>query len=336
MLVSIIGFCSSATAAPYETYKNFYYVIFTAENGKQEVRIIGSSAPKNLTIPETISGFPVTEIADNAFAIDIEWFNYDAPDYEERIVHTVSFPKTLKRIGDGAFINNSLQNVTLPVGLEEIGTEAFMGNSISSLTVPDSVTTIGSSIVGALYSDLNVDVTLPAHLQSNQDHQYENLYYAITEYNGKQEIKITGFDENAGAESFNIPSAINGIPVTEIAPFAFTTKHSIIPATNTAMNKEPFSVTLPNTIRVIGPYAFASVNYDKNKPLQLPASLEVIGNNAFSFSENIFGGKTLVLPNNLKKSVRKHSAGIKLPASRSRTLLRTLAKKPFTQTTYPK
>ena len=143
MLVSIIGFCSSATAAPYETYKNFYYVIFTAENGKQEVRIIGSSAPKNLTIPETISGYPVTEIADNAFAIDIEWFNYDAPDYEERIVHTVSFPKTLKRIGDGAFINNSLQNVTLPVGLEEIGTEAFMGNSISSLTVPDSVTTIG-------------------------------------------------------------------------------------------------------------------------------------------------------------------------------------------------
>lgn len=191
LLVSIFGFSSITSAATYQTYKNLQYEIFTADNGKQEVRILGSSTPKNLIIPETIAGYPVTEIADNAFAIDIEWFNFDAPDYEEKIVHTVSFPNTLKRIGNGAFMYNSLQNVTLPVGLEEIGTEAFMGNSISSLTVPDSVTAIGASIVGTLYDQRNVEVLLPDHLQSNHDHQYENLYYAISEYNGQQEIKIT-------------------------------------------------------------------------------------------------------------------------------------------------
>lgn len=56
---------------------------------------------------------------------------------------SLSLPKSLKYIGDGAFANNSITSLTLPSNLKYIGNNSFENNSITSLTIPNSVEYLG-------------------------------------------------------------------------------------------------------------------------------------------------------------------------------------------------
>ena len=66
-----------------------------------------------LVIPETLDGYPVTEIADSVFSGNTK-------------LTSVHIPSGVKKIGWFAFSGcTSLKNVTLPKSLEEIGYDAF-------------------------------------------------------------------------------------------------------------------------------------------------------------------------------------------------------------------
>lgn len=56
---------------------------------------------------------------------------------------SLSLPKSLKYIGDGAFANNSITSLTLPSSLKYIGNNSFENNSITSLNIPNSVEYLG-------------------------------------------------------------------------------------------------------------------------------------------------------------------------------------------------
>lgn len=57
---------------------------------------------------------------------------------------SLSLPKSLKYIGDGAFANNSITTLTLPSNLKYIGNNSFENNSITtSLNIPNSVEYLG-------------------------------------------------------------------------------------------------------------------------------------------------------------------------------------------------
>ena len=62
----------------------------------------------------------------------------------ERVKHVV-FPKSVKKILEGAFMNTYLQGIVFPPHLEEIGMAAFKGCSKlrSGIVIPNSVKTIG-------------------------------------------------------------------------------------------------------------------------------------------------------------------------------------------------
>ena len=91
-----------------------------------------------LTIPGTIQGKPVREIAQDAFAGDT--CSQDNP----RITSIV-IPEEVTSIGRGAFSNLfSLTSVSLPEGLREIGAFAFFGcRELKNISIPGSVSTIG-------------------------------------------------------------------------------------------------------------------------------------------------------------------------------------------------
>ena len=83
---------------------------------------------KNIAIPETIGGLPVTIIGNKAFY--------------RRDIFSVAIPETVVTIEPLAFAENQLQSVDIS-GCVSIGYEAFAGNQLNSLTLSAQLSSIG-------------------------------------------------------------------------------------------------------------------------------------------------------------------------------------------------
>ncbi len=99
----------------------------------------GSTPAENtkLTIPETMYGLPVVAITDGAFgAVD---------DDGQLNLASVTFPVSLKKIGNYAFNNTQIATITFNDGLESIGAGAFAwyAGAQEEITIPASVKAIG-------------------------------------------------------------------------------------------------------------------------------------------------------------------------------------------------
>ncbi len=89
----------------------------------------------------TIGGqqYAVTEIAESAF--------------RKSKAQYVTFPSTLKKIGNGAFMFSNLKSIILPDGIEELGKAVFMrvrskgfgGEPVDEIYLPESLKVIGST-----------------------------------------------------------------------------------------------------------------------------------------------------------------------------------------------
>ena len=87
-----------------------------------------------ITVPQTLGGYPVTEIGDGAFT-------------ECEYLTAVNVPNGVMRIGKDAFSDcTTLSHVTLPDGLTSIDGDAFDGcESLLSIDIPGTVTWIGDN-----------------------------------------------------------------------------------------------------------------------------------------------------------------------------------------------
>ena len=107
---------------------------------------------KEICIPETMDGKPVTGIGENAFL-------------NCTLLEKIELPSTITRIGDGAFERcTSLEEITIRDGVEEIGARAFSGcRHLKALLLPDSVHTIGQR---AFYQCVDLDeLKLPSYME---------------------------------------------------------------------------------------------------------------------------------------------------------------------------
>ena len=79
-----------------------------------------SLCPKDIEIPNTIGGLPVTTIGDSAFS--------------GKQLAGVFIPDSVKTIGNLAFYDNRITSMTVPSGVESIGTQAF-GAQSATMTI---------------------------------------------------------------------------------------------------------------------------------------------------------------------------------------------------------
>ncbi len=108
-----------------------------------------------LSVPDSIDGYDVVEIADHAFSEMSEMKSIVLPEKLKIIgsyafggcssLKTVEIGTCLEKIGDHAFSDcTHLVSVNIPDSLAEIGPSAFEGCSkLSSLTIPDRCRNIG-------------------------------------------------------------------------------------------------------------------------------------------------------------------------------------------------
>ncbi|MGN0581932.1 MAG: leucine-rich repeat protein [Oscillospiraceae bacterium] len=191
-----------------DEWEDYYDYVITAEN---DVLILGAknNSSRNIVIPESIEGRPVTAISAEAF--------YNTP------VTSVEFPETLKRIGINAFSNCSISSLNLPESIEIIRKNSFEGNDVlKKLTIPGNTAYIES---GAFSNCTALEkITLDSGLTEINGNVFENCtsLKSVT-----VPETVTSIDDNAfsGCENLN---TIYGKPETYAEEYAFINNYEFI------------------------------------------------------------------------------------------------------------
>ena len=256
------------------------------------ITIIGYAGPGGaVTIPDTITGLPVTSIADFAF-------------YARTSLTSVTIPNSVTNIGFEAFYDcTSLTSVTIPHSVTSIGGWAFQYcTNLGAITV-DVLNSVYSSVAGVLFD--RSQTTLIAYPGGKAGD------YTIP--NSITNIGVGAFGGCTSLTSVTIPISIANIG--DSAFYSCTSLTSVtIPNSVTNIGNSAFysctgltSVTVGNGVTSIGDYAFAScyglaratigssvakIGYgtfsDSGlKSVTLPKSVRMIGDAAFEYCSNL-------------------------------------------------
>lgn len=217
---------------------------------------MGSATDKDIIIASIYDGYPVTRIADRAFAVT-------KGDYE---LTSVYFPEGVTHIGEYAFEKRyGIETIYIPSSLIYVGKEVF--NSPDNLFISDMSAwckmTWNKLIAGSPPSIWLIDTNLYLNNQ------------LVTELIIPDDVTAIPEDRFRGSTitSVHIPAH-----VTEIGPSAFGGCDEMITA------------TVPKTVTSIGDYAFGG---DSLQDLVLAPSVELLPVVAFSSVKRLALGKSI-------------------------------------------
>ena len=142
-----------------------------------------------------------------------------------------------------------ITKVELPNGLTRIGKSAFLQTAITNVTIPDTVTSIGKN---AFWGCDNIETTIPASV----------MELGETAFFGNFKVSIDEKNPNYMADK---NSVIYSRDLTKLIQ---------------APKKYSGTLTIPDSVTEIGPYAFYSCT-DLTGLLQIPNQVIVIGTQAF-------------------------------------------------------
>ena len=246
---------------------------------------------KDMVIPATVYGTPVTGIGERAF-------------YGEQLT-SVSLPDSITYIGIRAFQYNQLTQLDLPAGLITIDATAFAHNALTVVTIPASVTKIG---VTAFYATDTVAVLVDGvPTKVSFEPNSEGVGLIITgclaecpanlaipaSLNG---VNVVSIDDAAfmseALQSVSIATGVQNIGIAAFYDNSLTTLN--LPAglvtiqANAFQNNALTSVSFPNTLTTIGHSAFDS-NALTN--VSIPDSVTII--EATAFYDNALNAVTI-------------------------------------------
>ena len=217
------------------------------------VRRIGEEAFADNTLKRVVLEEGVVEICNSAFAkISKSGASFKKPSS----FRALSFPESLRRIGDGAFwCNVNLSAVTFNDGLEEIGEEAFAGCSLDTVVLPGSVSGV---LRGAFGSNGLRRLNLAEGLRRIGARAFQNNSIEEVELPSTVlEIGEYAFDHNEELRRLVIAEGLEEIP-----SYAFS-----YVGCQTSWTEGQTEVVLPSSLRRIAPWAFDHSNL---KYVELP------------------------------------------------------------------
>jgi len=225
------------------------------ENNKLTITGSGKMTDYNETNPSPWEhiGFESVEIGEGVESIGNYAFYYSYP-------RALSFPSTLKTIGDYAFYSSSsLQSISFPSSLTSIGSFAFFGCSglMVDLTIPKKVYSIGAgAFCGGNFLSFSVN-------SQNSGYVAENG--ALMD---KKKTTIFAYAQRYSGSSYTIPSS-----VTLINDYAFSG----------SVNLQ--EVTIPDTVSSIRDHAFNHMPWVET--VKIGKGVLSIGEGAFSECQSL-------------------------------------------------
>ena len=257
------GVCTMC-GKPDESYATEGLVFTLSDDGTYYSVTDYTGTVKDVYIPATYKGLPVTSIGDWAFS----WCGS---------LTSIIIPDGVTSIGDRAFENcRNLTSITIPDSVTSIGVHTFSGcSSLTSITIPNSVTSIGGSAFFGCSSLKSI--TLPfvgGSIKSATDtYQYPFGYiFGTSSYAGGTDVKQYYRPSPTGttSETYYIPSSLKEVTITggNILYGAFYNCRRLT------------SITIPDGVTSIGTYAF--YNCWSLTSIEIPDSVTSIGSFAFS------------------------------------------------------
>ncbi len=265
---------------------------YTIENGQATLKwyrdMYSEDGNQDVVIPDTLGGYPVTVIDDDAFN---PLFRFEGDTFlePETMITSVVIPETVTKIGDSAFKScTELKSVSLPDGLTQIDDMAFAYcTSLKEITIPEN-TKLGKDVFKNVkgltiygYPDSDACAYAQSHgikFVSIAPVDYSKIYdYTIND----GEVTITKYISTE--KDAVIPDVIGGYPVTKIGDSAFESC------------TELKSVSLPDGLTQIGDRAF--YNCTSLTEVNIPDTVTEIGDSAFDCCDSL---NRITIPENTK------------------------------------
>ena len=274
-----------------ETGQTLYYKIIYGTD--HEVRLTypgslndpyqGFEEPQGeIILPETVvyegQTYAVTEIDRNTFRGCAN------------LTGTLIIPNTVKTIGSLAFwYCTGFTQLVLPDAMESIGHDAFSDCSgLTDVTFPSALQVIESHA----FSDCSglVSLTLPSSLQTIENRAFWNC----TGLTGT--LYIPASVDSIGPCVFSYCNDLDAIIVDPDNPKYYSENNALITKNDKTILTACKNTVIPDDIRGIGSYAFASMSTLTEVP-ELPLTLKIIDDHAF-YACPFIGN--LVLPDSLE------------------------------------
>lgn len=234
-------------------------------------------------------------------------------------LHNINFAEGAKEIGYAMFMNcGRIYNISIPASVEVIGSKAFQQCSqLRTITVAEGNQHFIAKDNVLFTKDMKNLLVFPAQNIGVKKYEIPNgverlatASFALT--SGLQEVVIPesvdsigplAFGRSTSLKKINIPSKVR---VIDIGTFDGSEKLEEVifseglqeigeTAFQRCINLTNFH--LPSTLKIIGKKAFSEA-FSKFEPLELPTSLDSIGDKAFY--KTAFGG-TLTIPESVTK-----------------------------------
>lgn len=298
-----------------ETGQTLYYKIIYGTD--HEVRLTypgnlndpyqGFEEPQGeIILPETVvyegQTYVVTEIDKNTFHSCTN------------LTGILAIPNTVKTIGHSCFWHcTGFTQLVLPEALESIGYAAFYGCSglTGTLVLPETITVLQNMIFGDCPS--LTEVIFPPALQVIESHAFSNCsgLVSLTLPSSLKTIENRAFwsctgligtlylpasVDSIGSCVFSYCHDLDSIIVDPDNPNYYSENNALITKNDMTLLTACKNTEIPNNIRGIGSYAFASMTTLTEVP-QLPSTLKIIDDHAF-YACPFIGN--LVLPDSLE------------------------------------
>lgn len=212
-----------------------------------------------------------------------EMYDYSSSPWYGYNIKKAVFNYGITRISNSSFNNTGIVSVSIPESVQTIGSFAFSGCHLTELVIPHGVKTIEDRAF-----DNNTEL--------------ETVYISDTVTNiSSMHLAGNSIIEDGTGGAFSHTPNIKRIVVDDNNSVYDSRNNcnAIINTRDNSLIKGCGNTVIPDTVKIIGPYAFQVAHPDSNSfwTLVIPDSVEYIGREAFKGSSY----QKILLPNNLKE-----------------------------------